>query len=255
MAPPRKRKKNTVQHTSWSAPSHETPNNPRPAKQLKMAMRKGGIQLGRTAISSSSPSEVVSSIKEAKSPVSESQSKDNIEPGHVSPQPTTTSSPLEMLSDDILGSIFFSGYVNSLDILTNVTMVSRRTRQVAYKSVKMLDLRALPKLEARDVATIVSRHGNISSIDFGYCPQFGREHLMALVPISETLRSLYLRGTSVQGEDIVAYLDAVTERLEGKPSGLEELDLSCIKKEESNRIGDKAVSKIAVSTQANQFER
>jgi hypothetical protein len=68
---------------------------------------------------------------------------------------------------------------------------------------------------------------------------------MALVPISGTLRSLLLRGTALRDNDIVAYLDAVTKHL-GGPSGLENLDLSAIKKEETNRIGDEAVSKISV---------
>jgi hypothetical protein len=44
----------------------------------------------------------------------------------------------------------------------------------------------------------------------------------------------------------VAYLDAVINHLGGEPSGLVELDLSCIKREETSRIGDAAVSKIVV---------
>lgn len=154
-------------------------------------------------------------------------------------------SPLELLPDEVLGMCFFSGFVDSIDIITNVANVSKRTSQVASKSVKMLDLRALPKLKASHVASIASRHGNLSLLDFSYCPQFGRDHLMALVPISGTLRSLLLRGTALRDNDIVEYLDAVTKHL-GGPSGLENLDLSAIKKEETNLIGDEAVSKISV---------
>jgi hypothetical protein len=157
-----------------------------------------------------------------------------------------TTSPLDMLPDEVLGHAFFSGYVNSIDITTKITMLNRRTRQVAKNSVKMLDLRALPKMEARHVAAIVARHGNVSSMDFAYCSQFGREHLLALVPVSGTLRNLCLRGTNLRDEDIVAYLDAVINHLGGEPSGLVELDLSCIKREETSRIGDAAVSKIVV---------
>jgi hypothetical protein len=160
------------------------------------------------------------------------------------PAMKTTTSPLDMLPDEVLGHAFFSGYVNSIDITTKITMLNRRTRQVAKNSVKMLDLRALPKMEARHVAAIVARHGNVSSMDFAYCSQFGREHLLALVPVSGTLRNLCLRGTNLRDEDIVAYLDAVINHLGGEPSGLVELDLSCIKREETSRIGDAAVSKI-----------
>lgn len=156
-------------------------------------------------------------------------------------------SPIEMLPDEVLGKCFFSGFVNSMDIIANMTYVSKRTTEVARKSVKMLDLRALPQLTAADIQTIVRRHANLSELDFGYCPQFGREHLMALVAISETLRSLKLRGSALCNDDIVAYLDSVTEHLEGSPSRLQELDLSAIAKGNTSKIGDVAVSMISVS--------
>lgn len=155
--------------------------------------------------------------------------------------------PLEILPDDVLGNVFFSGYVNSIDILTNVSLVCKKFRQIAHSSVKLLDLRALPKLEASDVASIVARHGNLSSLDFGYCPQFGKEHLMALVPISPTLHKLCLRGTCVKDTDVVEFLEASVTRLGGTPTVLQEIDLSAIKKEETPRIGDDSVVKIAVS--------
>lgn len=157
-------------------------------------------------------------------------------------------SPIEMLPDEVLGKCFFSGFVNSMDIITSVTYVSKRTTEVAHKSVKMLDLRALPKLTAADIQTFVRRHANLSELDFGYCPQFGRDHLMALVAISETLQSLKLRGSALCNDDIVAYLDSVTAHLEGSPSRLQELDLSAIAKGNTSKIGDVAVSKISVST-------
>jgi len=233
-----KRKEAATAMDPAPAPDDKTPNNPRPHKKLKM--RKGGVEVVRprksllsmvlpTNASSETPAEP--QIRQAQAEQPAKENKPN---------------PLEMLPDEVLGKIFFSGFVNSIDIITNVTMVSKRTRQVANKSVKMLDLRALPKLEAHHVAAIVGRHGNVSSLDFGYCSQFGREHLMALVPVSETLRNLCLRGSCLQDDDIVAYLDAVMDHLGGRPSGLEELDLSAIKREESPRLGDAAVSKIAV---------
>jgi hypothetical protein len=208
-------------------PADETPSNPRPSKKLKM--RKGGVE-----------------IKPRKSLLSMVLSSATSLKALTAKTPSESPNHLEMLPDEVIGKIFFSGFVNSIDIITNVTMVSKRTRRVANKSVKMLDLRALPKLEASHVAAIVSRHGHVSSLDFGYCPQFGRDHLMALVPVSETLRSLCLRGSCLRDDDIVAYLDAVVEHLGGRASGLEELDLSAIKKEENPRIGDMAVSKIVV---------
>jgi hypothetical protein len=202
-------------------------------------MRKGGVDIKPRK---SLLSLVLSSLNSSRE--QEREAAPVVEPTKVQEEPKPN--PLEMLPDEVLGKCFFSGFVNSIDIITNVTMVSKRTRQVANKSVKMLDLRALPKLEAHHVAAIVARHGNVSSLDFGYCAQFGREHLMALVPLSKTLRTLCLRGSCLCDDDIVAYLDAVEQHLGGRPSGLEELDLSAIKKEESPRIGDAAVSKISV---------
>lgn len=224
----------TIIMSTRPPPSNKTPN-PRPKKKLKM--RKGNVDIRPRK---SLITMVLASM--AKGNAEENQDNVIVTPDQKKKQ----SSPIEMLPDEVLGQAFCSGFVNSIEIIKNVTMVSKRTRQVANKSVKMLDLRALPNLEASDVASIVSRHGNLSSLDFGYCPQFGREHLMALVPVSSTLRILCLRGSCIQDDDIVAYLNAVMEHLGGKPSGLEVLDLSAIKKEENPRIGDVAVSKIAV---------
>jgi hypothetical protein len=197
-------------------------------RRKKLRVRKAGVSARLMSSDESLLSIVLSSLN---------STRNNAEP--------EKQSPLELLPDEVLGKCFFSGFVDSIDIVNSVTNVSKRTLAVANKSVKMLDLRALPKLEASHVASIARRHGNVSALDFGYCPQFGRDHLMALVPISGTLRSLRLRGSSLYDSDIVAYLNAVTNHL-GGPSRLEELDLSAIKKEETNRIGDEAVSKISV---------
>lgn len=215
-------------------------NHVKAPKRPKTKMRKSSVDVRpRKSLLSA----VLSSAHSSKSP-SDPQNG-NEESASKKRAPKTC--PLDMLPDEVLGHAFFSGYVNSIDITTKITMLSKRTRQVANKSVKMLDLRALPKLEAHHVAAIVARHGNVSALDFGYCCQFGRQHLLALVPVSGTLRELCLRGTNLSDDDIVAYLDAVMEHLGGEPSGLEELDLSTVKKEESPRIGDVAVSKIVVS--------
>jgi hypothetical protein len=194
----------------------------------KLRVRKGGVSVPLMPSDKSLLSMVLSSLN---------STRNTTEP--------EKQSPLDVLPDEVLGQCFFSGFVDSIDIINNVANVNKRTLAVANKSVKMLDLRALPKLEASHVASIARRHGNVSSLDFGYCPQFGRDHLMALVPISQTLRSVRLRGSSLRDDDIVAYLDAVTNHL-GGPSRLEELDLSAIRKDETNQIGDEAVSKISV---------
>lgn len=248
MAPPvaRKRKKAAA---SQKTPAKNAAKRPRKAeKQLKM--RKGGVEVDKARREQERQSVFSMMIPSTynDSPVQQQQQQvgSTTTASREQAQVQTICNPLEMLSDDLLGNVFFSGYVNSIDIVKSITMVSKRTKQVAHKSVKMLDLRKLPNLQANDVAAIVKRHGNLSSLDFGYCPQFGRDHLLALVPVSETLRTLCLRGTSVQEEDVVAFLEAVMEHLGGEPCGLEALDLSCIKKEETSRIGDAAVSKIAV---------
>jgi hypothetical protein len=84
------------------------------------------------------------------------------------------------------------------------------------------------------------------SLDFSYCPQFGREELLCLVPLSRTLKHLGLKGTYVEDDGFVAFLAEVNAKIQSS-SLLESIDLSAISKDCSLRVGNKSVDAISVS--------
>jgi hypothetical protein len=69
--------------------------------------------------------------------------------------------PLKLLPDDILGSIFFGGFVDSLEVVKTNSVASRRMQDVAKATVTMLDLRRT-KIETENIASIVARFPNIT---------------------------------------------------------------------------------------------
>jgi hypothetical protein len=84
----------------------------------------------------------------------------------------------------------------------------------------------------------------LQDLDFSYCSQFDGEHLKKLVPISNTLKHLALKGSKVGDDSLVNYLQQVNS-LYG-PSRLESIDLSAVNKEGSILIGDIALRSISV---------
>jgi hypothetical protein len=81
-------------------------------------------------------------------------------------------------------------------------------------------------------------------LDFSYCSQFGGEELEKLVPISNTLKRLALKGSKVGNDSLANYLQQVNS-LYGR-SRLESIDLSAINKAGSVLIGDVALRSISV---------
>ncbi len=84
-------------------------------------------------------------------------------------------------------------------------------------------------------------------LDFSYCSRFGGEELDQLLPLSETLKRLSLKGTHVGSDAIVSYLEKANRRT--GPSCLESLDLSAVTKDGSTHNGDTTAQAISVSTQ------
>jgi hypothetical protein len=69
--------------------------------------------------------------------------------------------PLKLLPDDILGSIFFGGFVDSLEVVKINSVASRRMQDVAKATVTMLDLRRT-MIETENLASIVARFPNLT---------------------------------------------------------------------------------------------
>ena len=85
----------------------------------------------------------------------------------------------------------------------------------------------------------------IQELDFSYCPKFGGTELEKILPASKTLKHLILKGTNVDDESLISYLQQVHLRF--GECKLESLDLSAISKEGSHLIGDAAAKAISVS--------
>lgn len=68
----------------------------------------------------------------------------------------------DMLPDDVLGKVLFSGYVDTIRLINTLTCVSRRTLKVAKETVKMIDLRNCKHLTVTNLGNITSRFGNLS---------------------------------------------------------------------------------------------
>ena len=88
-------------------------------------------------------------------------------------------------------------------------------------------------------------HGWEQELNFDYCPQFGENHLVALVPLAPTLERLSLRGCNLDDYNFCSFLDMMATQNEGY-TRLQMLDLSAVDREGSLQIGDLSMIQIAV---------
>ena len=65
------------------------------------------------------------------------------------------------LTDDALGLCFFSGFLDTFEVL-RLTKVSKRIRDIAFKQVTMLDLRNCEQITPTDIASIASSFQNLT---------------------------------------------------------------------------------------------
>eukprot|EP00978_Attheya_sp_CCMP212_P021018 scaffold60871_cov48-Attheya_sp.AAC.5 len=151
-------------------------------------------------------------------------------------------SALDVLPDEVLSKIFFDGYVDSTEVIKNLSCVSKRFRSVAQETVLQLDLSRFEKIQPQNVASVVSRFHNLTSLDFNYCSGFTDSHLLELTPLARQLRVLRLKGTSVTDKGISGLL-GITQNA----AMLEELDLSAMNRPQSLMRGDKSVIAITKS--------
>lgn len=64
----------------------------------------------------------------------------------------------EVLPDDLLGTIFFGGYLNTLEVVKVTSLISKNFQRLASLYVKMLDLRRIQDIP---VAHLVKRFRNV----------------------------------------------------------------------------------------------
>ena len=95
---------------------------------------------------------------------------------------------VEALPDDLLGAIFFGGFVDSLEVVNTTSCISKGAMALAETHVKMLDLRKCSKLTSAKLSFVVNRfpHLQVSNTEsIGFC-------VFAHVRIHSIYRSLTL---------------------------------------------------------------
>jgi hypothetical protein len=173
--------------------------------------------------------------------------------------------PLQRLTEDTLGTIFFGGYLNSFEVVKSASCVSKEMVELAKTQVKMLDLRKCPYLTNSKLQIVARRFPHLSvsiAIDFlqrSAVTKADFTHIFLLciqeldlsysLQISNVyhfrhlrlLKILKLRGTSVSDVGIESWLR--------HPSAgcLEELDLSAVAVGQSLLITDRTANLLAVS--------
>ena len=71
--------------------------------------------------------------------------------------PLQTPHLFEALPADLLGTILFSGYVDSLEIIHKTSCISKEAMELARSQVKMLDLRMCVKLHSSNLSFLIER--------------------------------------------------------------------------------------------------
>uniref|UniRef100_A0A7S1VJW9 F-box domain-containing protein n=1 Tax=Grammatophora oceanica TaxID=210454 RepID=A0A7S1VJW9_9STRA len=155
-------------------------------------------------------------------------------PGQPSRKQARRSSVIEFLPDEVVAKVFFSGFMDSIEIIRTLSVVSKRLNKIAHSTVNMLDLRGCTSLTPIDTSSLVSRYSNLTELHFDYCKQFGDDHLVALSSLNDTLHGLHLRGTSVTDRGFAALFG---RRVLGENiSNLKVLDLGVVTKDDCQQL-------------------
>lgn len=68
---------------------------------------------------------------------------------------------IQFFPSDILGSIFFGGYVNSLEVVKTASCICKDLEEIAKEKVTMLDLRRCPMMVTSDLSVLTKRFPNL----------------------------------------------------------------------------------------------
>ena len=77
-------------------------------------------------------------------------------------QAVSTFQILDVLPECMIGACFFEGYLDSMEIITSLSLVSKGMRQIGRETVKSLDLRKCTKLCPDDLKTLVNTFYNLT---------------------------------------------------------------------------------------------
>jgi Leucine Rich repeat len=176
---------------------------------------------------------------------------------------------LQSLTEDTLGTIFFGGFLNSLEVVKSTSCVSKELIELAKTQVKMLDLRKCPHLTNSKLQIVVRRFTHLTvsisiheldgvalllqfmsliflpvfvhlfkqELDLSYC--LGIDNINHLRHL-RLLKILKLRGTCVSDVGIESWL------MHPSAGNLEELDLSAVAVGQSRLITDRTANLLAV---------
>lgn len=127
-------------------------------------------------------------------------------------------SPLQMLSNDTLANILFSGFIDQTPRqLAKIVAVNKRFKLVAEKTLTSLDLR-----KATISKTLLRRYPNLSDVDFS-----NNSGPVTLVhSMRRKLKTLKLRGTKVRDQQMLKFFDRFFDRSLYWNLPLEMIDLS-----------------------------
>mmetsp|Transcript_24121 Transcript_24121/g.35746 ORF Transcript_24121/g.35746 Transcript_24121/m.35746 type:complete len:341 (-) Transcript_24121:48-1070(-) len=138
---------------------------------------------------------------------------------------------VKFLPSDILGSVFFGGYINSLEVVKTASCICKELAEIAKEKVIMLDLRRCPLMVNSDLPSLTKRFPNLQDLDLSYCEDI--DYVKGLIPLR--LRILNLRGTDIRDNGILSLLKSKNAR------NLEKLDLSACDSDSSDLITDDTV--------------
>lgn len=130
------------------------------------------------------------------------------------------------LPDHALANAFFSGFLDSIKVVSCLRLVSKRMMAVGSDSCKILDLHGM-RLSDDDLTKVTAAFPHIIHLDLSYCKGLGNCVGASLRACTDTLRTLSLRGVGASDETIRGLCEF---------RHLRELDLCQIVAGDSNKI-------------------
>lgn len=141
-----------------------------------------------------------------------------------------------MLPTDIQARVLYSGYFNSVYVLTNLSLVSKGWHAMASKCYHELDLSRLPHLDDNHLSRMASRFQGVHSLDLSFCDSVGDSVTMALTRCNTTLIRISLRGCGVSDQGLQEIF---------RFTRLESVDVSKRKRDQSTLLTDDGLRPLA----------
>ena len=137
------------------------------------------------------------------------------------------------IPENVLASILFSGYFNSIFVVKNVLLVNKQFHSLGKRSIGALDLRALSITNDVLMKIVTHTSTNLMYIDLAYTAiSNGFMHCFSRPSNANTLLGISLRGTDISNNSLIE-ISAFTQ--------LRMLDLAKSKKDQSSQITDEGI--------------